>query len=713
MRYRVVTTYLMYLLLVPSLAQQLRARVVGGTAEAGRLEIFYDGTWNTVCGDGFGQKEALVACRMLGFNSTTAVAVGSNKYGEGSGPILFNNLQCVGNETSLAQCQHSGLYRHSCYHWQDVGVMCNTSNQTSQELTVRVVGGTAEAGRLEIFYDETWNTVCDYGFGQEEALVACRMLGFNSTTAVAVGSAKYGAGSGPILFSDLQCVGNETSLAQCQHSGLYLDYCEHWEDVGVMCNFTQQLKARVVGGTESAGSLEILFDGTWGTVCDNGFRMIEARVACRMLGFNDTKLTAVPSIKYRGGSGPILLDGVSCRGTETSLAQCDHKVFYHHDCDHSEDVGIICNIKVWETAQQLSARVVGGTPQAGRLEILYNGAWGTVCRDIFGQEEALVACRMLGFNSTAAAVDISGKYGRGSGKILFDELVCAGSETSLSQCQHRGFYTHDCDHSEDVGVVCDLDRWNSTQQMKARVVGGTEGNGRLEILYNGTWSTVCNNGFHNTEAQVACRMLGFNSTATPVLSSAMYGEGRGTILLDNLECQGTEKSLEQCRHRGYYNHDCNHTEDVGVICNMSSTQMEAHLVNGTSTSGRLELLINGQQGTVCNQVFGRKEAQVACRMLGFEGVEAAVVSPARYGKGSGHVILGYLECRGWETSLTQCSINSFYSNVCDHWDDVGVVCTTKSFIKGKPSVTFQWRLIVAEEKKLLVQGRQLVYVRGN
>lgn len=64
-----------------------------------------------------------------------------------------------------------------------------------------------------------------------------------------------------------------------------------------------------------------------------------------------TKLTAVHSVKYRGGSGPILLDETMCRGTETSLAQCFHKRFYSHDCDHSEDVGIICNIKVWETGK--------------------------------------------------------------------------------------------------------------------------------------------------------------------------------------------------------------------------------------------------------------------------------------------------------------------------------------------------------------------------
>ncbi|XP_025103094.1 galectin-3-binding protein A-like [Pomacea canaliculata] len=92
MRYRVVTTYLMYTLLVPSLAQEFRARVVGGTAEAGRLEIFYNGTWNTVCDDGFGQKEALVACRMLGFNSTTAVAVGRVKYGQAL--VSFCSVTC-------------------------------------------------------------------------------------------------------------------------------------------------------------------------------------------------------------------------------------------------------------------------------------------------------------------------------------------------------------------------------------------------------------------------------------------------------------------------------------------------------------------------------------------------------------------------------------------------------------------------------------------
>ncbi|XP_025103080.1 deleted in malignant brain tumors 1 protein-like [Pomacea canaliculata] len=340
--YRAVSVYWISVLLVPSVvsAQQLSARVVNGTADAGRLEILYDGTWSTVCDDEFGQREALVACRMLGFNSTTAAAVGTSKYGAGSGDILFSKLQCVGHETSLAQCRHSGLYIHNCDHSEDVGVMCNIT----QQMSARVVGGTAAAGRLEILYDGTWSTVCDDGFGQREALVACRMLGFNSTTAEAVGTAKYGAGSGRILFDDLRCVGNETSLAQCEHWGLYTHNCEHLEDVGVMCNITDQMTARLAGGTSQAGRLEIFFNREWSTVCDNQFGQKEAEVACNMLGFKTGGAAAVSPRRYGRGSGHILLNNVNCQGTETSLAQCQHHPLYTSGCDHSNDVGVVCNI---------------------------------------------------------------------------------------------------------------------------------------------------------------------------------------------------------------------------------------------------------------------------------------------------------------------------------------------------------------------------------
>lgn len=61
-------------------------------------------------------------------------------------------------------------------------------------------------------------------------------------------------------------------------------------------------------------------------------------------------------------------------------------------------------------------------------------------------------------DSTSAKSTWSDMYKGGSGLILFDELDCTGDEVSLEQCNHEGFYVHDCDHSEDVGVICNISK---------------------------------------------------------------------------------------------------------------------------------------------------------------------------------------------------------------------------------------------------------------
>ena len=47
-----------------------------------------------------------------------------------------------------------------------------------------------------------------------------------------------------------------------------------------------------------------------------------------------------------------------------------------------------------------------------------------------------------------------GAFGRGRGPILLDNLRCAGTESSLQGCSHRGIGVHSCSHFEDAGVVC-------------------------------------------------------------------------------------------------------------------------------------------------------------------------------------------------------------------------------------------------------------------
>jgi len=48
-------------------------------------------------------------------------------------------------------------------------------------------------------------------------------------------SKRYGGGKGDILLDDVNCIGNETSLADCGHRGWGVNDCGHNEDVSIMC----------------------------------------------------------------------------------------------------------------------------------------------------------------------------------------------------------------------------------------------------------------------------------------------------------------------------------------------------------------------------------------------------------------------------------------------------------------------------------------------
>ena len=100
------------------------------------------------------------------------------------------------------------------------------------------------------------------------------------------------------------------------------------------------------------------------------------------------------------------------------------------------------------------AGLVGGSSDnEGRVEVNFNGEWGTVCDDFWSINDANVACRQLGFG-TAVSVETQAAFGQGSGTIWLDNLQCTGSETDLFSCPHNGPGTHNCGHSEDAGVVC-------------------------------------------------------------------------------------------------------------------------------------------------------------------------------------------------------------------------------------------------------------------
>jgi hypothetical protein len=111
-------------------------------------------------------------------------------------------------------------------------------------------------------------------------------------------------------------------------------------------------------------------------------------------------------------------------------------------------------------ATSSTIRLVGGTNDAeGRVEVLINGTWGSVCHTAFGAVDAEVTCREAGYLGlawcTAPTYLTWASYGRGTGPVYLENLGCIGNETMLLDCVHREpIGTGSCTHAQDVSVDC-------------------------------------------------------------------------------------------------------------------------------------------------------------------------------------------------------------------------------------------------------------------
>ncbi|XP_047659956.1 antigen WC1.1-like [Tachysurus fulvidraco] len=594
-------------------------------------------------------KDAAVVCSEL----RCGKAVNAPQYGHfgpGSGPIWMVYVSCSGSESTLKDCGSSGRGERYCNHYDDAGVTCSGQN-------MRLSAGLHRcSGRVEVFHRGSWSTVCDADFDQQDAEVVCRELDCGIPVKV-LGSAAFGRGEGQVWTEELQCRGKESEISFCPtSSSLKHSTCSHDNDVGLTCS--GHTEARLVNGPDScSGRVELLYLGVWGTVCAVSWDMRAADVLCAQLDCGSA--VAVVKVDWFGeGSNHTWADVFDCQGKETHLSQCGVSSWSRAACSHKHDAGVICNgssVALHEGRVRLS----GGSECQGEVEIYFRQDWRRVLLDSWSQSEASVLCRQLGcgsvLNYRSSPSTTEHKH------MCVTGFSCSGSEEHLRNCSSAQAEHVNCSSGEQLYITCS-GIFNPTNSSIRLVGNGGDCAGMLEVFHSGSWGTVCDDSWGIEDVQVVCRQLQCGEALSNHIP-AWFGPGTGSIWLNEVECEGNETSLWNCRYQLCKEGECGHHEDVGVVC---SEFKEIRLTKGCE--GNLEVFYNGTWGNVCHNQMDDETANMVCgelncgRRSSLSYAEARIKSAPNW--------LDHVKCRKHDSNLWQCPSLPWGQNRCDNNNEV-------------------------------------------
>uniref|UniRef100_A0A8D1C180 SRCR domain-containing protein n=1 Tax=Sus scrofa TaxID=9823 RepID=A0A8D1C180_PIG len=647
----------------------MEARLAGGEHPcAGRLEVRRGLTWGTICDADLDLATAHVVCRELQCGMAVSTPQDAH-FGQGSGPVWTEAFRCTGNESLLFHCPRRP--GHQCGHSQDAGLRCSE---------FRLVNGSSACeGRVELQVQGRWAPVCAAHWDLTDATVLCQQLNCGNAVATRPGG-HFGDGDAGIWPDAFHCVGTEPYLWNCPVSTLGAPACARGNAATAVCSGLPHALRLRDGQSRCDGRVEVSLDGVWGRVLDDAWDLRGAGVVCRQLGCGEAERAYEAPAPGRGAV-PLGLSRARCLGTETRLTQCNVSLSPLVPEEESRDAGVVC-------AGSLRVRLASGPGRcAGRMEVLHQGVWGTVCDDGWDLRDAHVVCEQLGCGHALSAPGAA-HFGAGAGRIWMDELGCEGHESALWRCPSGGWGLHDCGHKEDAGVFC-------SGSVALRLRGGSgRCAGWLDVFYNGTWGAVCSNALRDTSLSIICEQLGCGGQGW--LENRPVHTSLGTSWVDNIQCRRLRNTtLWQCPSAPWHPRSCARGEEVWLTCagvSEKTTQDPRQTFNCSSTdscpeegalrvrggedrcSGRVELWHAGSWGTVCDDSWDLADAEVVCRQLGCGRAVGALVGAA-FGPGSGPVWLDEVGCRGSEASLWGCPAEPWGLGDCGHKEDAGVRCS--------------------------------------
>ncbi|XP_049916737.1 scavenger receptor cysteine-rich type 1 protein M130-like [Epinephelus moara] len=427
--------------------------------------------------------------------------------------------------------------------------ICNSANSL---VFVRLVNGTGLcSGHLEVKSNQSnqsWSSVCEDDFDQQDAEVVCRELGCGAPSVLQ--GALYGEVEASMWTKEFQCGGNESALLDCRSSDSDRNNCSSGKAVGLTCSDP----VRLVGGSNRCtGTLEVK-QGDWRPVDGSDWTLTSAAIACEDLDCGFAVSTGIRNVSMStstwinpdciqagytlrecvtsGSSSsileltclePVRLVGGSsrCAGT-LEVKQRDWRPVGGSDWTLKEAAD--------------SVRLVNGTNLcSGHLEVKSdqsNQSWSSVCEDDFDQQDAEVVCRELGCG--APSVLQGALYGEVKASMWTKEFQCGGNESALLDCRSSGSDRKTCSSGKAVGLTC---------SDPVRLVGGSSRcTGTLEVK-RGDWRPVDGSDWTLMSAVAFCRNLNCGSAISAGRREDSSNRSAWKI---NFDCVHSGSALREC-----------------------------------------------------------------------------------------------------------------------------------------------------------------------